>query len=40
MLCQTILKTNKPIEQLTRDDIQCKIVYVAEGFFWKIYFKN
>uniref|UniRef100_A0A915LYU9 UDP-glucuronic acid decarboxylase 1 n=1 Tax=Meloidogyne javanica TaxID=6303 RepID=A0A915LYU9_MELJA len=30
MLCQTILKTNKPIEELTRDDIQCKIVYVAE----------
>nr|CAD2132977.1 unnamed protein product [Meloidogyne enterolobii] len=30
MLCQTILKSNKPIEQLTRDDVQCRIVYVAE----------
>uniref|UniRef100_A0A1I8BX04 UDP-glucuronic acid decarboxylase 1 n=1 Tax=Meloidogyne hapla TaxID=6305 RepID=A0A1I8BX04_MELHA len=30
MLCQTILINNKPIEELTRNDIKCKIIYVAE----------
>lgn len=38
MVCQTILvnpseSANKPVDQLTRDDIQLKIIYVAEGNF-------
>ena len=32
MVCQTIIEArDKPIDALTRDDISCRIIYVAQG---------
>jgi collagen type IV alpha-3-binding protein len=31
MLCQTVIETKKPLNQLSRDDIRCRITYVAQG---------
>uniref|UniRef100_A0A914BWJ6 Collagen type IV alpha-3-binding protein n=1 Tax=Acrobeloides nanus TaxID=290746 RepID=A0A914BWJ6_9BILA len=30
MLCQTVIEAKKPLDQLRRDDIRCRITYVAQ----------
>lgn len=31
MVCQTIINRRGHSEEITRDDVQCRIIYVAQG---------